>query len=261
VSAKTVEKSLVLLELLARSGEPRGVAELSRELGMPKSNVFRLLDTLTERGYLRRRLDNSRYELTLRLWELGSLSFSQKRLVEVAEPFLDRLANETGESVHLAVFENGESVFIHKKDGKHPVRGFTQVGSRAPAYCCATGKVALAFQPPAEIARVARNLKKFTDTTITSPTALQRELKEIAAAGYAVNRGEWYADVWGIASAVLTADDLVCATIGIWAPKHRVSDITKLLGDTVRAAAEELSAALGCTPKRHAAVKQRRGRK
>ncbi|WP_430395573.1 IclR family transcriptional regulator [Ferrovibrio sp.] len=250
MTAKTVQKSLVLLDLLSRSREPRGVAELGRELGLPKSNVFRLLDTLVEGRYVRRREQDSRYELTLKLWEMGMMSFSQERLVEVARPFLDRLANETGESVHLAIYDEGESVFIDKRDGTHPVRGVTQVGSRAPAYCCATGKVALAYCAPGEVARVTSRMKRQTPSTITSAPVLQRELKTIRQQGYAVNRGEWFEDVWGIAAAARNEADSMAASIGIWAPKHRVYKRVEALGKTVAVMADALSVALGCTPKK-----------
>lgn len=261
MTSKTVEKSLSVLEFLARSGEACGVSDLSRELKMPKSNVFRLLDTLVSCGYLRRRPDTGRYELTFRLWELGNLAFSQKSLVEVAGPFLGRIVDEIGESAHLAVFDDGDSVFIDKRDGKQPIRGFTEIGSRAPAYCCATGKAALAFQPDAEIARSTKQLKKFTKTTVISVAALRRELEEIASRGYAVNRGEWYEDVWGVASPVLSGDGTVCATIGIWAPKHRIEGRVTAMGEAVRAVAADLSIALGCTPGSLRASSKQRGRK
>lgn len=176
------------------------------------------------------------------------LAFSQKRLVEVAEPFLLQLVDRTGESAHLAVVDEGESVFIDKKDGKQPIRGFTEIGSRAPAYCCATGKAALAYQTDAQVTRVATHLTRFTDMTIVTPNALRQELSEVRSDGYAVNRGEWYDDVWGVAAPVLAAGDTLYATVGIWAPRHRVEDKVDQLGAIVRATAAELSAAFGCTP-------------
>lgn len=254
--SKTVEKGLKLLELLARGGEPRGVVELARELEVPKSNVFRLLDTLSRCGFLRKRVDG-RYDLTLLIWELGNLAFTQKRLVEITEPYLQRLVDLTDESAHLAVIDGNESVFIDKKDGTQPIRSFTELGSRAPASCCATGKAALAFQTEAHLERALSHLPRFTETTITAPKRLREEIAEILVTGYALNRGEWYPDVWGVAAPVLAADNTLCATIGIWAPKHRIVDRLESLGEIVRGVAEELSGTLGCTPRQRTSKKGR----
>lgn len=245
MTTKTVDKSLHLLELLARSAEPRGLADLVRELRMPKSNVFRLLNALVARSYIRRRDEDSRYELTLKLWELGNQIASQANVAHVARPHLDALARQAGESAQLAVFEQGESVFIDKVDGLHPVSGFTRVGSRAPSYCCATGKAELAFQPADTVKRVASAMEKYTAATITSVRLLERELEEIRARGYAVNRGEWYADVWGVAAPIRNRAGTVCASIGIWGPEHRVARRVPASARAVTAAAAAVSAALG----------------
>lgn len=245
MTAKTVEKGLMLLEVLARSPEPRGLTDLVRELGMPKSNVFRLLDTLAENRYIRRRPEDSRYELTLKLWELGNHAVSQANLTQVARRYLDELAAGIGESAHLAVLDEGESVFIDKKDGRHPVSGFTRIGSRAPAYCCATGKVELAFQPAEVADRVALKLERYTAATITSRSALRSELAEIRENGYAVNHGEWYEDVWGVAAAIRNRTGAVCASIGVWGPMHRLSSQLNRSAQAAMAAAHAISAALG----------------
>ena len=248
MTAKTAHKCLVLLELISRSKEPRGVAELAREMGLPKSNAFRLIGTLVETGYVRRRETDSRYELTLKLWEMGMQAFSQDKLVEISRPFLERLAAETEESVHLAIYDEGESVYIDKRDGMHPVHGVTRIGSRAPAYCCATGKATLAYCTEAEVKRVAAGMRSHTGSTIASPDILRQELQAIQRDGYAINRGEWYEDVWGIAAAVRTRTGLAPASIGIWAPRNRVENRIEALGKTVSVIAGELSKALGFSP-------------
>lgn len=248
MTAKTVEKSLTLLELLARSTAPRGVSEIARELNMPKSNVYRLLDTLVSRNYVRRSPGDSRYELSLKLWELGNQMISGISLPEVARPYMSWLADETGESVQLAVFDEGQSVFIDKKDSAHPIGGRTKVGSRAPAHCCATGKAVLAFQPPEDAVGLAGKLTRHTPNTITTAKALNRELEAIRSKGYAVNRGEWYEDVWGIAAAIHGRNGAVSASIGIWGPKERLSKLAKEGARPVVVAAANISIALGFSP-------------
>lgn len=245
MTTKTIEKSLLVIERLAASQGPRGVGDLSRELAMPKSNVFRLLDTLVRHRYVHRRVEDSRYELTLKLWELGNQVLSRTSLTRVAAPFLDQLAAETRESVHLAVFDAGESVFIDKRDGPRPIGGVTRIGSRAPAHCVATGKVQLAFQPQAQGGVVAARPARFTASTIITRAALEQEMARIRARGYAVNRGEWFKDVWGVAAVIRDQSGAVCASVGIWGPRQRLFRSTGKLAKAVVAAAQGISKSLG----------------
>ena len=107
---QTVQKALNLLEALVRSGQPRRLTELSRQLGLTKPNVYRLLSTLSVLGYVKKDPANSLYSPTLKLWEMGSLLVRDVDLVSVAGPRLRRLMDETHESVQLAVFDAGNGV-------------------------------------------------------------------------------------------------------------------------------------------------------
>lgn len=249
MTTKTVDQGLQLLELLASSKEPQGVSELGRVLGLPKSKVFRLLDTLVGRQYVRRREEDSRYELTLKLWDLGSKSVSRFAVTDVARPFLDSLAAQSSESAQLAVLESGESVYVDKSDGIHPVSGVTRIGSRLPAHCCATGKAELAFQPPEVLKVFPKRLKAFTPATITNAKELAQELDEVRARGYAINRGEWYEDVWGLAAPVRDRTGAVCASVGVWGPQNRISLRLDEISRLVLAAASGITAALGYSPR------------
>ena len=98
---QTVQKALNLLEALVRSGQPRRLTELSRELGLTKPNVYRLLSTLSILGYVKKDPATTLYSPTLKLWELGSMMVRDVDLVSVAGPRLRRLCAETHESVQV----------------------------------------------------------------------------------------------------------------------------------------------------------------
>lgn len=245
MSVKTIDKSLELLDRIARSDQPCGVVELARHLGLPKSSVFRLLAALAKHGYIKQRED-ARYEPTLKLWELGNMIVARASLPQVARPLLEQLASRTGESAQLAVLDGAESIYIDKRDGPHPVSGFTRIGTRAPAYCCATGKVELAFHAPESLRALPDRLQPFTGATIRTRKALIEELNGIRERGVAVNRGEWFEDVWGVAAPVRNHSGLVCASIGVWGPRQRISPVLDSAADEVRCAASEISRGLGC---------------
>src|ERR1041385_3862654 len=104
---QTVQKALNLLEALVRSGQPRRLTELARQLELTKPNVYRLLSTLSILGYVKKDTTTSLYSPTLKLWELGSLLVKDTDLVTTARTRLQQLCQETSESVQLSVFDSG----------------------------------------------------------------------------------------------------------------------------------------------------------
>jgi len=159
---QTVQKALNLLEALVRSGQPRRLTELARQLGLTKPNVYRLLSTLSVLGYVKKDPANSLYSPTLKLWEMGSLLVRDVDLVSVAAPRLRRLMDETHESVQLAVFDAGFAVYVDKVDSPQPLKAITSIGSRLPATVTSTGKAMLAWMPSESLDVAFAHTKRYT---------------------------------------------------------------------------------------------------
>lgn len=242
----TFVNGLALLEALARAGEPSGVSELARQLQLTKSNVHRLLQTLNERGYVRNLGATGRYEVTLKLWELGVEVLDKLDVKRVAFEPMERLVALTGETVHLSILDHGEVVYIDKVDSPQPVRAYSKVGGRAPAYCVATGKALLAHASPATVSAVARELRSHTANTITDAAELRAELKRVLDAGYAINRGEWREGVCGVAAPIRDGRGSVIAAIGISGPVDRLKPrVAKQFAPAVVEVARSISSRLG----------------
>ncbi|MCX7143634.1 MAG: IclR family transcriptional regulator [Proteobacteria bacterium] len=173
---KSLAKALRLIEIMARSEAPRGVSDLGREIGLNKSNVHRILDTLREHNYVVQHESTGLYQLNLKLFELGSRLLSRLHLKDVAQPWLSRVMEQTGESCHLMIYQDGEVIYLDKIENRLPVRAITELGGRAPATCVASGKALLAYRPQEEVDRVLRNLKRYTPKTITDRAQLQKEI-------------------------------------------------------------------------------------
>ena len=141
----TLLKGLAVVELLSRSARPLGLTQIGKELGMGKSNVHRLMQALVETRFVLRDDEHGTYTPSIKLWELGSAVLGKLDLRRHAERQMDALMELTGESVHLSVLDGIEVVYVHKVDSPTPVRAYTQIGGRVPAYCVATGKAQLAF--------------------------------------------------------------------------------------------------------------------
>jgi DNA-binding IclR family transcriptional regulator len=240
---KTLAKGLRLIETLARLGHPAGVTEAANAVGLQKSNAHRLLRSLAELGYVRQDTDSGRYELTLKVWELGSRVIARLDIATEATPTMRKLAAATKETVHLSVFDGDDVVYVHKIDSPHPVRAYSAIGGRAPAHCVATGKALLAFQPP-DVVDVTKVRRQFTEATITDPLDLRRELDRIRRQGHAVNKGEWREGVFGVAAPILDASGRAVAAIGLSGPRERFRPAAiKAFTPLVMAAARDLSRA------------------
>ena len=150
----SVAKALLVLECVGLS-ERRTLTEIAKEVGLPKSTLLRLVSVLTARGFLRRTA-HGEYAVSLKMWQIGCAAFNAEAIRDEVIPLLRGLVDRTGETAHYAAYEDGCSVYVEKVDGLHPIRSYTAVGGRSPAYATATGKALLAWRDEREIAEVGR---------------------------------------------------------------------------------------------------------
>ena len=219
---QTVQKALNLLEALVRSGQPRRLTELARQLGLTKPNVYRLLSTLSTLGYVKKDPLTSLYSPTLKMWEMGSLLVRDVDLVSVAGPRLRRLCDEARESVQLAVFDAGFAVYVDKVDSPHPLKAMTTIGSRLPATAVSTGKALLAWAPSEALDMAFAHVKRYTPATLMRRKDIEADLAATRERGYSINRGEFRQGVAGIAVPVRDRSAGVVAAIGIWGAEANI---------------------------------------
>lgn len=239
-------KGLAILQALAHAQAPRGISELARELGMQKSAVHRLLRLLTEAGWVRQ--DAAwRYAPTLKLWELGTRIAERIDLRKVAAPVMHDLLSAIKETVYLSVLDGADVLVVDKLDSADAVVSHARLASRGPAHASAAGKALLAgLDEPALMALLPARLQRFTARTCTSRGALLAELRAVRETGFAVNRGEWHADIGGIASPVHDARGVVIASLGIhMLAAHLKAPLIRKHGALVLAHAQRLTRDLG----------------
>lgn len=244
---KAFVKGLNLLSALSADGKPRTLTSLAEQLSLTKSNTHRLLHTLIENGFVRQDGEKGPYSPTLRLWEMGSRIVAGLDLMEIARAPMRDLSRQTEESIHLSVLDGMEVVYLDKIEGTQAVRAYTHVGSRAPAWAVATGKVMLAHIPEAEEKLIAEaTQERFTPQTLITKDALSKEFARIREAGIAFNAGEWRADVCGAAAPIRDARGFVIAALGISGPAIRLDKARlQALAPTVLSAARTMSLGLG----------------
>ena len=245
---KTLIKGLDVLEALAQSDSARGVSELARELGLTRSNVHRTLQTLCAAGYVRQVEASGDYECTMKIPRIAAAILGRVDMKRAAEPFMQALARISQETVHLSVLDDTDVFYVHKIDSPQPVRAYSEISGRAPAYCVATGKALLAFQDPSYLERFGERLRAHTPRTLATQVELRKELAQVRQQGYAVNRGEWRETVGGLAAPIFDAHRRPLAALGISGPLERLrAPQLKSLTPEVLRAARGISEALGYT--------------
>ena len=231
---------------MAPQGRPRTIDDLAREVNLSRSNVHRTLQTLAHARYVRKDEASGRYHPTMKMFEMGARQLAAFDVRKVALPFMRALAQESGETVHLSILEGIIVVYIDKIDSPQPIRSYTEIGGRAPAYAVATGKALLAYQPDGYVERYAGELLRHTPATIANVEDLKADLDRVRTLGYALNRGEWRETVGGLAVGIFDGFDRVVAALGISGPLERLAKGRfAALAPIVRDYAGQISAAMG----------------
>jgi DNA-binding IclR family transcriptional regulator len=246
-SLKSLRKAMRILECFSFQDSRRPLTEIARCAGFPLSTTHRILATLRDVGLVEQEGGRDLYRLGLKLLELGSMVLANMEVHREALPFIEELVRETGETVHLGVFDGGQVVSIEKMDSPHGLASNITIGKGAPAYCTGVGKALLAFQPEAVVDHVCRlGLVAYTPQTITDSTKLRKELAQVRSLGYAVDSMEHQPDVRCVAAPIRNYSGNVIASLSVSGPATRIpKDRIPGLAERVREVAAKLSARLG----------------
>jgi len=240
----TVEKALRVLELLSTYGQPVRLAELSRELAMNKSTTYRLLEKMSQLGYVRQDPDDSRYMLTTRMWAIGVRAFRNFDIRAWARRHLEEMERTIHETAVLAVPDGIEVVVVDKRDSAQAVQTLSPLGSRSPMHCSSLGKAMLMGDFDNLMPRLKR-LHKFTEHTITSLPALREEIMRARANGLAQARDEYAIGVSGVSAPILGVDGALLGVIGFSVPTIRAEgEHLDAIRESVRHHAAKLSKVL-----------------
>lgn len=254
---QVLDRAIAILDVLAEAREGRSLADISAAVGVHKSTTHRIIMNLEGRRIIDRDPATGRYHLGLRLFELGSAAIAQFNIRDRARPYLERVVNETEETVHLCVMDAGEVLYVDKVEPSRSVRMTSRIGLRNPAHCTAVGKVMMAWLSDAEMeAIVARHgLRRFTANTITTLAGLRVELAKIRELGYALDDGEHEDGVRCVASVVRDHAGRPAAALSVSAPSFRMPrDKVPAFAKVICKVTQELSREWGYNPAAREAV-------
>jgi DNA-binding IclR family transcriptional regulator len=242
---KSLVKIVRLLECFSTTDRALSLAEICERTGYPRSTTHRLLASMKEVGFLDQDRQRDRYRLGLKLFEFGNIVLANMDLHREARPYVEQLSRVTGHLVHLAVFDGGRAVVIHRVDPL-PEGAVPVTLEQAPVHCTGVGKAILAFQPEAVIEQViGQGLRRYTEATITDPVHLREELSAIRQKGYAIDNGEHQPGIRCIGAPIRDQQGRVVAGISISGPGWKIQpDHVPALAEIVVHNAKAISAQL-----------------
>lgn len=215
--SQTVDRALSILPLLAEG--PADLGQVADRLGVHKSTALRLLRTLHEHGMVYRQSDQ-RYRLGARLIALAQEAMENLDIREIAHPHLVRLNESCGHTVHLAVYEEDEVLYIDKVESRYPVRMYSRIGKPVALTVAAVAKLLLADLPEGERRALAGKLEYPLYTARSTPDApaFLEELARVREQGWAADLGGHEESINCVAAPVRGADGRVVAAMSVSAP-------------------------------------------
>ena len=243
-----LDKGLKLLARVCDAPEPPRFTDLLRETRLPKATLHRLLSALVEHRLLAVDPADQTYRLGLRTLEMAQRAWEDQDVRGAAAEHILWLGAQTGETVHLAVRDDTEVVYIDKVESSQRIRMFSAIGKRGPLHCTGVGKAMLAFLDDAQRAALVDRLplKRFTPNTHATKASLTRNLAEIRQLGYSRDLEEHEMGIRCAAAPIFDYRGEVVASVSVTGPSFRLSsDELDRFGELVVQASRRITQKLG----------------
>ena len=248
---KSLIKAIDTINAVADAGRA-GIRELSDITGYPPSTIHRIAATLVDRHYFQQDATTKQYSLSFRFLELGTRVQQKIHLTSIARPYIEKLMDETRESVNLAVRDGDSMVYLDIARSNHSIlQLFTRPGARVPLYATGVGKLFLSKMAKAELdAYLERsNITPFTPYTLVEKDKIIKDLEQIRSQGYSVDNEEMEEGVRCVAALIFDHQGKPAASVSITGAAMRVTpDRIKPFGNIVKTCALNISHQLGYNP-------------
>ena len=245
---QSAERIFQVVEMLAEHGE-MGLMEISAALGLHKSTVHRLLMSLVYMGYAKQDAETQKYMLSYKIVSMAGKILDRMDILKVAKPYMERLSDLSGETVHLVQREGNNILYIYKIEAKvGTIRMVSHVGMVHPMYCSGVGKAIMATLTEKEVKQIWNEsiIEKKTEHTITDYEEMKRVLAEVRECGYALDDEENEQGVRCIAASLRDYHNEVRYAFSISGPVSRMTrERVEELSVDVKKVQEELSRELG----------------
>lgn len=214
----SVSKALDVLESFTYEQPEMALGEIAVKLGMGKSTVHKLLQTLLIRGFVAQDPVTRKYRLGLRNWQLGSLVTGFLDVRNIVGPYLREIAEFTGEQLTLWVYESGWAVCVDRIDSRHRIRSYTRMGTVEKPEDFASGRCLLAYSTESEVQKAAKRVASALGSQAAE--SLMKRLENIRKEGYETNPGDLWEEIRAIAAPIFSHYGLA-ASVSVSGPESR----------------------------------------
>ena len=246
-AVQALDRALTLLDVMAR-GDGIALSDLSQRAGLAPSSAYRLLQTLARRGYVEFLERDQLWAVGVEAFRTGMAFQRRYSIASVGRGILADLAQTSGETANIAIFEGGEIVFVAQVESQEPIRAFFRSGERRAAHASGIGKALLAELPRRAVERVIadRGLERFTPATLAEPAALYADLARTHLRGWALDDEERNAACAASPRRSTTSSAIPSPASRVSGPVARLDDAkVAALGPKVAAAAAEITRLVG----------------
>jgi len=249
---QSVKHALELFEIFKKTPhkEEFGVTELSKELGLHKNNVFRILATLSTTGYIEQNPVTNNYRLSIGIFSLGQKFINKLGYLKLARPFMERLKSEINESVYISTLRRDTVIYLDLVESDRSIRVTSRLGKEIPAHCAAVGKVQLAYMSDEELSSIYPNNSKFiqyTKNSIRTLSDLKKILADVLKNDYAIDNQEFEDNVVYFAAPIKDFRGRPVASLSIGIPAFRLTEtrIDEEIIPSIKKYSKEISKRLG----------------
>ena len=246
---QALERALDIIDCFSFQARELSLTDVVNRTGLNKTTAKRLISNLTTRGYLHQSPQSKKYQLGIRLFELGGIVFSSFSLRQAAAYPMTKLQSDSGATVLLGINMEDQLVYVDKREGVGMIRISSDIGWRRPLHYGMLGMILLAGLDTKEVRRVLKKapLQAHTPFAITDPQAFNLRLEQIRDKGYIMEKEEAVEGVFGIAAPIRDYSRKVVAALGIALPlssSYRSTKIDPLI-EMVKTTCETISNDLG----------------
>ena len=243
-----IDRAAQILDCFGFDHQELSVIEIGAKTGLHRSTAHRILMALEYNDLIKQNPSTGKYHLGIKLFKLGHQAVSQLNLREICRPFLSRLMNDTKETIHLAVLDDDQVLYLDKVEGPHALRMPSRVGRYIPTYCTSLGKAMLSCLDDQEVKSILRRqtLKPHTENTVKNINQLLADLRSVRKRGYAVDNEEIEIGLRCVGAPLRDYTGGMVGAISVAAPSARLSEKnTPVIGRMVIAIAAGISQKLG----------------
>jgi DNA-binding IclR family transcriptional regulator len=244
-SIRSIQRALTVLLCFTWNEREMTLTEITERVGLAKSTILRMLNSLELEGFIIKDQKTNRYKLGYKVYYLGLIAKESLYIRKISRPTMEEIGQESKETVNLYLLDQMDRVCFEQVESPQTIKQSVRIGERFPIWAGATGKSILAHLEESMWYEVIDNIDGFTENIIVDTDGLIAELKKIREAGYAVSIGEKDYEVGCIAAPIFDAYGNTIGCLSISGPRFRFPQNKDLYRKLVTAGAKMISSQLG----------------